>query len=187
MKRNISVFILLILLASSFKYRTKARETGQPLLSTRIKSSILHKSPENKPDTVNAFTAILDTLQKANHELANGNPEMIKSLWSHSPDVTIFAGTKNVDLQGWDKIEPYLNAVSAERGQKWTYTYEQVATHAGEDNAYLLQQEHYLAPNGKSVNLHATNLFRKENNVWKLVHRHENKLDFSAQPDKTSK
>jgi hypothetical protein len=44
MKRNISVFILLILLASSFKYRTKAREVNQNVITAGYSSTASQKS-----------------------------------------------------------------------------------------------------------------------------------------------
>lgn len=73
MKRNISVFILLILLASSFKYRTMTRENTQPVITAGYGS-------KHSPKAVATFSldAAVADLQKANLEMAKGNPAFLK-------------------------------------------------------------------------------------------------------------
>lgn len=181
MKRNISVFILLILLASSFKYRTKTRQTTQPLITAGFNHS--NPAPINP---VSSFDAAIADLQKANREMAKGNPALFKSLWSHQDDVTSF-GVGNMDLKGWKAVEANLAVASSASPGAVTYTFEKIASEEGADQGYLLQKEHYRFPDGRRVDLNVTLLFRKENNSWKIIHRHADHILPEDQSDKTSK
>ena len=85
MKRNISVFVLLILLASSFKYRTKATESIQPHFS-----SLLPMNTVVAPD--HSLDETIEKMQQANLDLAYGSDSLLKAWWSHFKDVTMFTG-----------------------------------------------------------------------------------------------
>lgn len=171
MKRNISVFILLILLASSFKYRTKTKHPTQPLITAGFN----HSSPA-PINPVSSFDAAIADLQKANREMAKGNPVLFRSLWSNQDDVTSF-GVAQIDSKEWKAVEAGNVA----------YTFEKIASEEGADQGYLLQKEHYRFPDGSKVDLNVTLLFRKENNTWKIVHRHADHITLAEQSDKTSK
>lgn len=181
MKRNISVFILLILLASSFKYRTMTRENTQPVITAGYGS-------EHSPKSVAIFSldAAVADLHKANLEMAKGNPAFFKSLWSHQDDVTIFGGIENADSKGWKAVEASLNNAGSIPAKDVTYTFEKVASQESATQGYLIQKEHYRF-DGRKADLHVTILFRKENNVWKIVHRQADPMASNAKSDKTSK
>ena len=179
MKRNITVFILLILIASSFKYRTKARESNLPLGAAKVAANVL-------PDTL-AFEATVSKLQKANYEMANGNPELFKSMWSRSSEVTIFGESQSKELKGWQAVEASLNETKRVFAKKNAYTFERISGNESGDQAYLLQEEHYKLANGETRDLQVTILFHKENNVWKIVHRHADNLSVRKESDRTSK
>ncbi|WP_353717830.1 nuclear transport factor 2 family protein [Dyadobacter sp. 676] len=182
MKRNISVFILLILLASSFKYRTKTRETTQPVITAG------YDSPAHRKGAVkSSLDAAVADLQKANLEMAKGNPEFFKTLWSRQDDVTIFGGAENTDSKGWKAVEASLNNVSKVPAQDVVYTYEKIASQEGVAQGYLIQKEHYRFADGRNADLHVTVLFRKENNVWKIIHRHADPITTVVKSDKTVK
>ncbi|GGN00607.1 hypothetical protein GCM10010967_38530 [Dyadobacter beijingensis] len=182
MKRNISVFILLILLASSFKYRTKTRETSQPVITAGYDSPVSRKHAL-KP----TLDAAIADLQKANQEMAKGNPAFLKTLWSHEDDVTIFGGVENTDSKGWKAVEASLNTAGQTSVQDVVYTYEKVASQEGPMQGYLIQKEHYRFADGRKADLHVTVLFRKENNVWKIAHRQADPITLVAKSDKTVK
>ena len=182
MKRNISVFILLILLASSFKYRSMTRENNLPVITAGYGSK---QSP--KTVALSSLDAAVADLQKANLEMAKGNPALFKSLWSHQDDVTIFGGAENMDSQGWKAVEASLNHAGTVPARDVTYTYEKVAGQEGSTQGYLIQKEHYRFADGRKADLHVTVLFRKENNVWKIAHRHADPIATDAKSDKTAK
>ncbi|WP_426291735.1 nuclear transport factor 2 family protein [Dyadobacter endophyticus] len=182
MKRNISVFILLILLASSFKYRTMTRENTQPVITAGYGS-------KHSPKAVATFSldAAVADLQKANLEMAKGNPAFFKTLWSHQDDVTIFGGVENADSKGWNAVEACLNNAGSIPAKDVAYTFEKVASQESATQGYLIQKEHYRFADGRKVDLHVTVLFRKENNVWKIAHRQADPIASNAKSDKTSK
>jgi ketosteroid isomerase-like protein len=184
MNRKVSVFILLILLASSFKYRSKAVEaTLKPV--TVKKSSIANSSAflqQSKADK--EFNLIVSKMQEANQEFTRGNPEMFKSLWSHADDVTIFGGFGGVEVKGWKAVEPRLDWASQKMPANSTYTFQNIATNVGGNMAYLLQEEHYRPASGKGIDLRVTILFRKEADGWKIIHRHADNLVEKETSDK---
>ncbi|WP_031529401.1 YybH family protein [Dyadobacter crusticola] len=182
MKRNISVFILLILLACSFKYRTKARESSQPFLPDRLRNMVPVQSVEE-----NTFEAAVTRMQQANLEMANGNPGLFKSMWLQSDDVTIFGDNSNQELKGWKAISASLDSVEKPASAANSYTFEKITSDEGEVQAYLLQKEHYKLANGKTKDLQVTVVFRKENNEWKIVHRHADSILPEKRSARTSK
>ncbi|SEI73445.1 SnoaL-like domain-containing protein [Dyadobacter sp. SG02] len=184
MKRNISVFILLILLASSFKYRSMTRESALPVITA---GAGFDSRPSPKAVTVSSWDAAVADLHKANVEMAKGNPAMFKSLWSRQDDVTIFEGAENVDSKGWKAVEASLSNTVATPPKDVTYTYEKVASQESATQGFLIQKEHYRFADGRKADLHVTVLFRKENNVWKIAHRQADSMTTDGKSDKTSK
>lgn len=182
MKRNISVFILLILLASSFKYRTMTRENAQPVITAGYGSNHIPKGM-----VASSLDAAVADLHKANLEMAKGNPAFFKSLWSHQDDVTMFGGIANVDSKGWKAVEASLSNAGSIPAKDVTYTFEKVASQEGTTQGYLIQKEHYRFADGRQADLHVTVLFRKENNVWKIAHRQADSISIDVKSDKTSK
>jgi len=169
MKRNISVFILLILLASSYKYRTKATESIQPHFS-----SLQPVSEEMVAS--NSLDEIIQKMQQANLDLAHGKDSLSKALWSHNEDVTMFTGVSSDEEKGWKSVETALKLSARQIAGANTYIFEKISGDTGTDQAYLVQKEQYGFPNGKTVNFQATILFRKEDGGWKIIHRHADKL-----------
>ena len=170
MNRKITVFILLILLASSFKYRSKAVEANSEPSSAKTKIISLKEKSDKE------FEQVVSQMQEANREFSQGKPEALKALWSKGDDVTIFGGFGGIEEKGWKSVEPRLDWASKKMPEGSTYTFENVSSHAGSDVAYLLQAEHYTPANGKGIDLRVTVLFRKESDGWKIIHRHADNM-----------
>ena len=174
MKRNISVFILLILLASSFKYRSKTREAvSLPDTGTeKLVSNVHLKAP--------AFDETVLKMQQGSREFAQGNASTYKSLWSHEEEVTNFCGRNSQEYKGWQDVEKSIDAFGKKIADKKAYRIEKIASHANPEQGYLLQKEHYVLANGQNLDLHVTLVFRRENNQWKIVHRQSDELAISV-------
>ena len=170
MNRKVTVFILLILVASSFKYRTKAVEAKLAPRPVTQSAAVL------KQKASTTFETTIDKMQEANREFSKGNPEVLKSLWSRRDDVTIFGGFGGVEEKGWKSVEPRLDWASKKMPAGSTYTFENISSYVGADTGYLLQAEHYQPAKGKAIDLRVTILFRKEADGWKIVHRHADNL-----------
>ncbi|KAA6439979.1 nuclear transport factor 2 family protein [Dyadobacter flavalbus] len=180
MKRNISVFILLILLASSYKYRTKATESIQPHLASL-------QPLQEAAAADHSLNEAIERMQQANLDLAHGNDSLAKALWSRKDDVTMFTGPAAGTQKGWEAVEDALKLSSKQIAGANTYISEKIGGSSGAEQAYLVQTEQYGFPNGKTVNFQATILFQKEGGEWKIIHRHADKLATVKKPDKTSK
>jgi ketosteroid isomerase-like protein len=165
MKRNVSVFILLILVASSFKYRTKT--IGASLTPGLEIAEVKHVEPKY---SVAAFETAISRTQEANQQLAQGNSEPIKQLWSHEDDVAIYCESVGVEVKGWKSVDERLSWLSGQM-TKGTYSYDLISSHVGDDFGSIQQTEHYKSADGKSKDLAVTILFRKEGDGWKIFNR----------------
>ena len=107
--------------------------------------------------------------------IVRGDATPYKVLYSHRPDATLanpFGGI----MTGWDEINPALDrAASAYReGELST---ENVVFHATADLAYLVEIERVTAKLAGSedvtrVALRVTSVLRREEDGWKVSHRH---------------
>ncbi len=162
MKKNIYVFILLILLASSFKYRSKSRETmSEPLPAEQ--ADLAQKTANEA-----SFDAFVVNMHQANEAFSKGNPALIKSLWSRKSDVTLFTDS---GVKGWDSVNTVLDLSSQQMPAGNIYSSEKISSQVNAETAYLLQTEHYLLPNGKTIDLQVTLILCKEAGSWKIAHR----------------
>jgi ketosteroid isomerase-like protein len=173
MKNNISVFILIILVASSFKYRSKTIDSKAPASVSNTPLEML-SLPEGKPKA--ELESLIDKMQQANQDLGHGNAEPIKELWSHGEEVTIFCGSSGVEVKGWNSVNERLDWLTDQISKGSSYTYEKISLQASENFASLQQTEHYKSPEGLAMDLGVTILFKKETSGWKIVHRHAENL-----------
>jgi ketosteroid isomerase-like protein len=173
MKNNISVFILIILVTSSFKYRSKTLGSLAPSEPT---NGVIELLPDNEKLPQEAFEKLLAQMQDANVELAKGNPEKIKNLWSHDEEVTIYCGNNGAQVKGWDAVEARLDWLCNQITPGSKYSYERISTQAGENYGSLQQTEHYTSSDGTQMNLGVTVLFKREADGWKIIHRHAESL-----------
>ncbi|HEV7383008.1 MAG TPA: nuclear transport factor 2 family protein [Dyadobacter sp.] len=173
MNRKISVFILLILMASSFKYRAKTVESTSAATAHAAVATLPTRS-EKAPKV--SFEDFVVSLQKANQELVAGNAEPFKALWSKDHDVTTIGKRNETRVKGWEAVEIKLNAHHNAVQAANEYAYENITTQVGSDLAYLLQTEHYRRKGDKPLDLRVTLLCRLEKDGWKIVHRHADEL-----------
>ena len=175
MNRKVTVFIILILLASSFKYRTKSAEAK---LTPSTDKGIVPKkpAPSTAVDGNKDFEEVVASLQKANQEFASGDPAPFKALWSRQSDVSVLDKSDAIKTVGWKAVEAKLNSESKTMRIGNEYSFENINTQLGSDLACVLQKEHYIRPNGRAIDLRVTVLFRKEADGWKIVHRHAENL-----------
>lgn len=118
----------------------------------------------------------LDEYHRAGLEITNGNPEVYKSLYSRSDDVTL-ANPFGTPVRGWDNVSATLDRASENYRDGEVVGFENVVTTMADDLAYIVEIESYRArvggaPDMTPVSVRVTSIFRCEEGVWKLVHRH---------------
>lgn len=119
--------------------------------------------------------ATLNRQFEAEHALINGDPEPRLAMTSAENPVTVF-GAKVPLRRGWDEISGTIRWLASRWSNGTDYSFEVVAAGVSGDLAYVVGFEHIA----NSVNdlpvepytLRVTHIFRREDNEWKIAHRH---------------
>ena len=120
----------------------------------------------------------------AERAIHGGNVEPRLALWSHRDPVTLL-GVK-VSGKGWADLSAKFRTVASWFSDTTSYEFEVIAAGASGDLAYTVGFE----PTTCSVNgveqtytLRVTNIYRREDGEWKLVHRHaDRKTEMNSTP-----
>jgi ketosteroid isomerase-like protein len=126
-----------------------------------------------------AFRTFLAERAAATAAFFNGDPEPWKAMASHTPAITMFGGFGGCE-QGWDAVaDRYTWAAAANaEGQ---VAVELIACHVAGEMAYTvaIERGHVRAAGATDAApkaLRVTEIFRKEDGAWCLVHRHADPL-----------
>jgi ketosteroid isomerase-like protein len=135
--------------------------------------------------TASDFDQAVEQSHLAWGEFVQGNPEPAKELFSHRDDVTI-GNPFGPFNRGWKRVaETMERAASLYRDGEVT-GFESMAKYATADLAYIVEVERYQVKVGGRVDaapvaLRVTSIFRREDGVWKITHRHADPIT-SVQP-----
>jgi ketosteroid isomerase-like protein len=127
------------------------------------------------PEFDHFLTPTLARQFDAEQALINGNPGPRLAMTSTQDPVTIF-GAKVPLRHGWDEVSGTLRWLASRWSNASDYSFELVAAGVSDDLAYLIGFEHIAnSVNGVPVEpytLRVTHIYRRENDEWKIVHRH---------------
>ena len=140
-------------------------------------------------EDVDAFLFSVLPLVKDDVEgIHSGNVAPRIALWSHQEPVTIF-GAAAMAL-GWNEIEAGSQRLAANFHGSESCEYEVLAAGVSGDLAYIAGIEHSVAAVGDAdpapFALRVTTVLRREDGVWKIVHRHADPYDASAADRRTA-
>jgi ketosteroid isomerase-like protein len=118
----------------------------------------------------------LEEYHRAGREITNGNPEAYKPLYSRGDDVTL-ANPFGPPVRGWGEVSATLDRAAENYRDGEVVGFENVSTVVASDLAYTVEIESYRARVGGAeeltpVAVRVTTVFRREDGVWKVVHRH---------------
>ena len=118
----------------------------------------------------------LEEYHRAGLEITNGNPEIYKELYSRLDDVTL-SNPFGPPARGWSEVSATLDRAAAKYRDGEIVGFENFATVITAELAYTVEVESYRARVGGSeeivpVAVRVTTIFRREEGVWRLVHRH---------------
>jgi ketosteroid isomerase-like protein len=121
------------------------------------------------------FTSkVLERQRAANDAMYAGDPEPYMSMWSRHDPVSLF-GAWGPCQTGWDELGRTYRWVGS-RFSDGQVSYPLAVVHAGTDLAYTVGYEQGQARiDGGSirpVKIRVTHIYRREQDEWKLVHRH---------------
>jgi ketosteroid isomerase-like protein len=104
---------------------------------------------------------------------SQGSPEPFLELWSHADDVTIMAAIGGYHV-GFEQVSSLLTAASKTQSFD-TWNAENIVTTIGGDLAFSVELERYAREvdgEQEELTLRATQIYRREDGAWKVIHRH---------------
>jgi ketosteroid isomerase-like protein len=120
------------------------------------------------------LASVLPRLTDADTAFHNGDAEPRSEIWSHNDPVTLFGAL--LTKSGWDELGPAFDWLASRLSDCRSFEYEVIAAGASGDLGYIVGVEHITASVGAAPSqafaLRVTTLFRREDGVWKEVHRH---------------
>ena len=109
-----------------------------------------------------------------------GDAEAQKPLWSRRDDVTL-ANPIGPTAHGWHEVEAAMDSAAAQIRDGEPGRYDTISEYATADLAYNHEIQHTRARFGsaeesRSISLRVTTIFRRENDEWRIVHRHADSI-----------
>ena len=129
--------------------------------------------PVQESASMREFWAFVDRCHAAITKQSQGHPEPFLELWSHADDVTIMAAIGGYQA-GFDAVRELLTAASTTQ-QFDGWRAENVATVLDGNLAFTVELEHYAHTDDredKGMTLRATQIYRREDGQWRIIHRH---------------
>jgi ketosteroid isomerase-like protein len=119
---------------------------------------------------------LIEQFHLAQGEVAKGNPEPVKRLFSYREDVTL-NNPFIPPVRGWERVAEVTDRAVAQFRDGEMVSYEIIERHVTPELAYVVEIERGKAKVGGSeditpIALRATMIFRPEEGTWKIVHRH---------------
>jgi ketosteroid isomerase-like protein len=118
----------------------------------------------------------LDEYHHAGLQITNGDPDGYKRLYSRRDDVTL-ANPFGPPARGWSEVSRRLEGAAAKYRDGEVIGFENFATVIMPELAYTVEIESYRARVGGAderapVSVRVTTVFRREDGVWRVTHRH---------------
>ena len=122
------------------------------------------------------FDATVEDFHRALEAFMTGNPEPVKLLFSRKDDVTL-ANPFGPTRRGWAEVEDAMERAAANFRDGRVVAFENVSKYVTPEVGYTVYTEVAEAKLGGSdevspVSLRVTMIFRREEEGWKVAHRH---------------
>ena len=128
---------------------------------------------------------LIEQYHQALDEFVKGNPEPVKKLYSHRDDVTL-ANPLGPPAHGWEQVAATIERAASNFRDGEMVGFEIIERYVTPELAYVLEIERQQAKVGAREDivpsaLRATLIFRPEDGVWKVVHRHADPITTARQ------
>lgn len=122
------------------------------------------------------FDSVVEESHLALGEFVKGNPEPLKTMYSHRDDVSL-ANPFGPPVRGWKEAAETMERAATLYRDGEVVGFESVARYETPDLAYIVEVERYRAriaggDDVASVALRVTSILRPEEGTWRIVHRH---------------
>jgi hypothetical protein len=98
--------------------------------------------PPTRAQEDSEFRSYIADYDEAIRQFARGNSAKGKTLWSHSPDVSLIGGFGGVVAHGWGEVSARQDWASSQY-KEGTVTMDQVVTTVTPEFAYMARIEHF--------------------------------------------
>lgn len=110
--------------------------------------------------------------------LHNGDPQPRLAIWSNTDPVTLFGAARSAS--GWPQVSEVFHSIASRWSDSTDQRIEILAAGVSGDLAYTVELEHTsVSVDGVPVDpytLRVTQVYRREEGEWKVVHRHGDHL-----------
>jgi len=124
----------------------------------------------------------LPRLKAADTALHNGDAGQRIAMWSRNDPLTLFGAA--FSGSGWAELGPTFDLLASRFSSCSSWELDVVAAGVGGDLAYIVGTEHTTASVAGAppapYSLRVTTIFRREDDDWRIVHRHADPHDASA-------
>ena len=112
-----------------------------------------------------------------------GDAEPLKALYSRRDDITL-ANSFGPPVRGWSDVAETLERAASNYRDGEATGFERVSDYATEELAYTVEVERYVSKVGGAADLsqvavRVTTVFRREDDAWRIVHRHADPITSS--------
>jgi ketosteroid isomerase-like protein len=119
---------------------------------------------------------VIEEYHRALEAFVKGDPEPNKKLFSRGDEVTL-ANPLGPPARGWNQVETTLDRAASLLREGEATRFERISEYATADLAYILEIERTRANAGGAdemspISLRVTTIFRREDDGWRIVHRH---------------
>lgn len=134
-----------------------------------------------------ALSEMMAQYHAAAADFIKGDPEPYKRLFSQRDDVTLGNPFGPV-ARGWREVSQIMDRAAALYEEGTITSFKNVSTYVTPELAYVVEVERFvvkLAGGGQvtPVALRTTSIFRPEDGVWKILHRHADPITSARSPE----
>lgn len=121
----------------------------------------------------NEVRAASEKFYSALNRMAKGEAGTMADVWSHGVQVTAFHPIGGRDI-GWDKVGASFENVAKIASDGQIKLVDQIIQASGDMACETGTEKGHLTLAGLQANIdqRVTNIYRKENGTWKMVHHH---------------
>ena len=119
---------------------------------------------------------VLEQYHRSVEAVVRGDPSPQERLWSRRNDVTL-ANPLGPPARGWTEVSNALRRAVSQLSDGEVLGSERISAYSSEDLAYIVEIERFRVKVGDArepapSSLRATTIFRREEDGWKVIHRH---------------
>ena len=138
-------------------------------------------------DGATDFDDVVEQSHSALDKFAKGDSKPLEDLWSRREDVTL-GNPFGPFVSGVEQVAQTMQRAAAYYRDGEAVGFDLIAKEVTPDIAYLVEVERFTAKMGgredrTPVALRVTSIFRREDDAWRLVHRHADPITSARSPD----